>query len=68
MCALEEVKKYINQCYKANKGSYTVERSEGNSDDVFSDGYDCGVATTLYNIGKMLEMDIEELEEPDYDY
>jgi hypothetical protein len=65
MDKLELVKEFIKSRYRVNHCSFTSERSQGNYDDVFEDGVNCGTAWTLYDIGKMLEMDLKEPEEQD---
>lgn len=40
--------------------TWTSERSRGNYDDCFYDGYECGRSWLAYEIGALLEMDLEE--------
>ena len=65
---IEEIKQIVNSRYKSYKCGWTEQRSEGNYSDVFSDGYDCGESTTLYEIGTILGMKLEDPEEQEYDY
>ena len=44
--------------YHPNALNYTTERSYGNYDDVFADGYNCGFANAIEEIKEMIE-DIE---------
>ena len=44
--------------YHPNVVDYTVERSLGDYDDVFDDGYNCGFANAVEQIKEMIE-DIE---------
>lgn len=44
--------------YNPNALDYTSERSYGNFDDVFSDGYNCGYANAIEEIKEIIE-DIE---------
>lgn len=64
---LEKVEKYIIKNYKPSACAFTSLNSEGNYDDVFNDGYYCGLSYTLYEIGTMLGIDLEEPEEPNED-
>ena len=65
---INEIKGFINNKYSASKCGWTSQRSEGNYDDCFSDGYECGVSSVLYDIGIILGMELEVPDEPDYDY
>ena len=65
---IEEIKKIIKNRYESYKCGWTEQRSEGNFTDVFSDGFGCGEAFTLYEIGSVLGMKLEEPEEQEYDY
>ena len=65
---LEEIKEYINKYYKAYCCGYTELRSEGNGNDVFSDGCSNGEAWALYSIGNIIGMELEEPEESDDEY
>lgn len=52
--------------YNHEATGYTSLRSFGNADDTFNDGMECGVSCAAYEVGKILEMDLEEPMEPDY--
>ena len=65
---IAEIKEIVSNKYQAYKCGWTEQRSEGNSSDVFSDGYDCGESSILYEIGIILGMKLEDPEEQDYDY
>ena len=62
---MEELKQFIKENYKPADGAKTSQWSDGNSDDVFSDGIDCGRAIVLYNIACLLGIEVEELEQPE---
>jgi len=64
---LDKIKDYINEHYKAYRCSWTEQRSEGNYSDVFSDGCDSGEAWSLYSIGNIIGMELEEPEENEDD-
>lgn len=66
--SIEKIKDFINSNYNSYACGWTEFRSQGNSSDVFSDGFECGVSQTLYEIGCTLGMELEEPEEQDYDY
>lgn len=65
---IEKIKNIVSSGYQSHHCGWTEFRSEGNYSDVFSDGNDCGVSTVLYEIGCILEMELEEPEEQDYEY
>jgi len=65
---IEEIKKIVNNRYESYKCGWTEQRSEGNSTDIFQDGYDCGESSVLYEIGIILGMKLEDPEEQEYDY
>ena len=65
---IEKIKEIKNSEYDSEACGYTSERSEGNDDDVFNDGYECGKSDLAYKIGKILEMELEEPKEPEYSW
>ena len=65
---IEKIKEIINSEYDSEACGYTSERSEGNDDDIFDDGYECGKSDLAYKIGKILEMELEEPKEPEYSW
>jgi len=65
---IEKIKELVNRRYNAVKCGWTEQRSEGNSTDVFQDGYDCGESSVLYEIGIVLDMKLKDPEEQEYDY
>lgn len=65
---LKIVEAYVVQHYDAEDGGLTEETSSGNEMDIFNDGYACGVASTLYDIAKLLGLEVEELHEQVYDW
>lgn len=62
----EKLKEWVIENYNHEATGYTSLRSFGNTDDVFNDGMECGVSCAAYEVGKILEMDLEEPMEPDY--
>lgn len=68
----EEVEKklieFITKNYNPKHGGKTEEWSFGNSTDVFSDGQEQGTASTLYDIAKIIGLEVEELAEQKFDY
>lgn len=65
---IEKIKKIVEENYDSDECGYTSERSEGNSDDVFSDGESCGRSWLAYEIGLILGMNLEEPVEPKYSW
>lgn len=65
---IAKIKEIINSEYDSNACGYTSERSEGNYDDVFSDGYECGKSDLAYQIGILLNMELEEPQEQNYSW
>ena len=64
---MEKVIEFVKENYKPQDGAKTSQWSDGNSDDVFSDGIDCGKAIVLYDIACLLGVEVEKLHEPKYD-
>ena len=56
----EKLKEWVIENYNHEATGYTSLRSFGNADDVFNDGMECGVSCAAYEVGKILEMDLEE--------
>ena len=65
---MQLIKEWIYKNYSPAKCGWTSERSEGNSDDCFNDGYECGTSWAAYELGEILGLELEEPDEPDYDY
>ena len=65
---LDNIKTLIETVYDSEACSFTEERSSGNDLDVFSDGFECGQSKLAYQIGVMLNMDLEEPQEPRYSW
>lgn len=55
-----EIMNLIERNYDSRMCGATSEWSHGDSDDVFDDGYECGRSWLAYEIGKILEMDLED--------
>lgn len=62
---VEQIKKFVKRNYCPKTCGYSTLRSFGNADDVFNDGYECGMSWTAYEIGKILGMELDEPEEVD---
>lgn len=62
---VQKIKELILTTYDTNICEYTPERSFGNYDDVFNDGYECGQSWLAYSISQILNMDLPEPELPD---
>lgn len=65
---IEKIKELIKRRYSASQCGWTSQRSEGNYDDCFNDGVSYGESWLAYEIGSILGMELEEPDEPDYDY
>jgi hypothetical protein len=65
---INKIKEIINSRYSSRKCGWTSQRSEGNYDDCFDDGASYGESWLAHEIGCILGMELEEPEEPDYDY
>lgn len=65
---IDKLKEIIKEEYNSYACGWTAERSLGNYDDCFSDGYECGTSCLAYRIGTLLGMDLEEPEESDEEY
>ena len=61
----QKIKELILTTYDKRICEYTPERSFGNYDDVFNDGYECGQSCLAYAISQNLNMDLPEPELPD---
>ena len=57
---LDKIEAYIKKNYKPEVGEKTSLWSHGNSDDVFSDGWDQGECYALWEIGKMIGMELPD--------
>lgn len=65
---VNKIKEIVKNNYNPVYCGYTEMRSMGNSTDVFQDGSDHGKSVILYEIGCILDMDLEEPEEQEYDF
>ena len=63
-----KLKKWVNKNYKSYATGWTAERSRGNYDDCFEDGITSGTSWAAYEVGCILGMDLEDPDEPDYEY
>lgn len=64
----KELRKWVEDNYNPVTCSWTAERSEGHSQDCFSDGEECATSWAAYAVGRILGMKLEEPEIPDEDY
>ena len=65
---IKNLKEYVKGNYSPRKCGWTSQRSEGNYDDCFNDGFESGTSSAAYEIGCILNMDLEEPDEPEYEY
>ena len=65
---IEKIKKLVEENYSSEMCGATSEWSHGNSDDVFSDGESSGRSWLAYEIGCILNMDLEKPQEPKYSW
>ena len=61
----EKLEKWVKDNYKQYATGWTWERSDGNTCDVFNDGYIAGTSWAAYEIGSILGMKLEEPNEPE---
>ena len=60
---MEKLKKFIGENYKPENGAITEMWSEGNSTDVFNDGEKLGECWALYQVAKLIGLDVKKPEE-----
>lgn len=60
---LEKLKKLVIDNYDSDSCGFTEECSQGNDSDVFRDGEDRGRSWLAYEIGCLLDMDLEKPKE-----
>lgn len=65
---IKKIENIVKENYDSEKCGATSEWSHGNSDDVFSDGEDCGRSWLAYEIGCVLGMELEEPQEQKYSW
>jgi len=63
----EQLKEYIIKSYDAHDGARTSMWSQGNGDDQFADGENRGTACTLYDIAKIIGLELPPLEVQSFD-
>ena len=63
-----ELKKWVEKNYDRDATGWTVERSRGHYEDCFEDGSRSGTSWAAYEVGCILGMDLEDPDEPDYEY
>ena len=64
---MHNIKDWVNKNYSPRKCGWTSMRSEGNCDDCFNDGYECGVSWAAYELGEILGLELPKPDKPDYD-
>lgn len=64
----ESLKEFILETYNPSYCAYNTQRSFGNADDVFSDGYDSGTSYMAYEVGQIIGLDLPEPENPDWEF
>lgn len=65
---IEQLNIIVKENYDSEMCGITSERSQGNYDDVFSDGESFGRSWLAYEIGCLIGMDLEEPQEPKYSW
>ena len=68
IATMQKIKNWVNKNYSPTKCGWTSMRSDGNCDDCFDDGYECGASWTAYEIGKILGLELVEPDQPDYGF
>lgn len=63
----EKLKTWVRETYSPKACGATSAWSAGNYDDCFTDGYDAGLSNAAYTVGQILEMDLPEPDDPEYD-
>jgi len=64
---LDKIKAHIKKNYEPEDGAATSLHSEGNYDDVFSDGFDRGMCIALWELVEILGLDFPEPHEQNFD-
>ena len=64
---MKKLKEWVENNYNQASTGWTSMRSEGNSFDCFSDGFESGTSWAAYNVGRILGMELEEPDERDDD-
>lgn len=64
----KKLEEWVKDHYKQYSTGWTSERSAGNYDDCFNDGYESGTSWAAYQIGCILGMELEESDEPEEEY
>lgn len=65
---IKKIEKIVKENYDSDMCGATSEWSDGNSDDVFSDGQDRGRSCLAYEIGCVLGMELEEPQKQKYSW
>ena len=60
---IKKLREWVTRSYNVHRFNWTTERSNGNCYDCFQDGYECGNTVAAYEIGGILEMELEEPKE-----
>ena len=64
---IKKLEQWVKENYKVYTMNWKAERSMGNYDDCFDDGVDCGTSWAAYEVGKILEIELEEPNEREED-
>ena len=64
---IKELKEWVKENYTPSICGWTAQRSFGNFDDCFDDGSESGFSHAAYEVGKILGMELDDPEEPDYE-
>ena len=59
---IKRLEEWVTKNYDSYTTGWTAERSRGNFDDCFSDGFESGTSCAAYEIGCILGMELEEPE------
>lgn len=65
---IEKLKDWVEENYKQYATGWTYERSDGNSADCFDDGFTSGISWAAYEVGCLLGMELEEPDDPEWEY
>ena len=57
---MNELREWVIENYNQKATGYSIERSMGNYDDVFQDGYEYGQSWAAYKIGSILGMQLAD--------
>lgn len=64
---IKELKEWVEKTYSPKACGATSQWSSGNEDDCFNDGYNAGESDAAYAVGQILEMELVDPDEPEYE-